>query len=238
VESENEDGEPFFYRNVMKKITLVSDSETLQTRAHNIKSQLMLDNDREYLDFIQQIYPQKLTNKRQLSLYQRDCERDVAINALMLGSGIRVSELTNANVKDLNLQQAQITVLRKGGKKDLVPIAQWVLKYIKPYLLIRDKRYQAMTTPALFVTKGSKGPRRISSATVELLVAKYSTAFNNVRITPHKLRHTLASKLYLQTHNEHLVATQLGQTSTKATGLYTHIIDTEQKHALDQLNSD
>ncbi|MBA1393671.1 tyrosine recombinase XerS, partial [Lactobacillus sp. XV13L] len=49
---------------------------------------------------------------------------------------------------------------------------------------------------------------------------------------------TLASKLYLQTHNEHLVATQLGQTSTKATGLYTHIIDTEQKHALDQLNSD
>ncbi|MCO6542891.1 MAG: tyrosine recombinase XerS [Lactobacillus sp.] len=238
VESETETGEPYFYRNVMKKISLVPDSETLQTRAHNIKSQLMLENDQQYLDFIWHSYAKKLTNKRQAKLFERDWERDLAINALMLGSGIRVSELTNANIKDLNFKQAQITVLRKGGKQDLVPIANWVLKYIQPYLLIRNERYQAATTPALFVTKGSKGPRRISSATVELLVAKYSSAFNNIRITPHKLRHTLASKLYLETHNEHLVATQLGQTSTKATGLYTHIIDTEQKNALDQLNSD
>lgn len=71
---------------------------------------------------------------------------------------------------------------------------------------------------------------------MELLVAKYSEAFNHVRITPHKLRHTLASKLYLETKNEKLVATQLGQSSTKATGLYTHIVDTQQKDALDHLN--
>ncbi|MFT8744474.1 MAG: tyrosine-type recombinase/integrase, partial [Lentilactobacillus hilgardii] len=91
---------------------------------------------------------------------------------------------------------------------------------------------------SLFLTKGANEPRRISTATVELLVAKYSQAFNHVRITPHKLRHTLASKLYLETNNEHLVATQLGQTSTKAAGLYTHIVDTKQKKALDELHKD
>lgn len=238
-ESENEHGEPYFYRNVMKKISLVPDSETLQTRARNIKSQLMLNNDHQYLDFIQNQYYDQLpaTSTRQKKMFQRDQERDVAINALMLGSGIRVSELTNANWDDLNFKQAQIKVLRKGGKYDLVPIAQWVLPYIAPYLKIRTQRYQPTPdTPALFLTKGRDAPRRINSATVELLVAKYSEAFNHVRITPHKLRHTLASKLYLETKNEKLVATQLGQSSTKATGLYTHIVDTQQKDALDHLN--
>lgn len=239
-ESENENGEPYFYRNVMKKIALVPDSETYQTRAHNIKDKLMLGHtDVDYLDFIQNRYPKQLRGKRLLKMYERDRERDVAINALMLGTGIRVSELTNSNLSDLNLKKAIISVIRKGGKRDAVPIADWVLPYIEPYLSIRTNRYLATkATPALFLTKGEHYPRRISTATVELLVAKYSQAFNHVRITPHKLRHTLASKLYLETNNEHLVATQLGQTSTKATGLYTHIIDTKQKAALDELHRD
>lgn len=237
-ESENDDGEPYFYRNVMKKISLVPESETYQTRAHNIKDKLMLgDADVRYLDFIQNKYGQKVTGKRLAKLYERDRERDVAINALMLGTGIRVSELANANLRDLSLRKATVSVQRKGGKRDAVPIASWVIPYIKPYLEIRTTRYQATkATPALFLTKGATQPRRISTATVELLVAKYSQAFNHVRITPHKLRHTLASKLYLETNNEHLVATQLGQTSTKATGLYTHIVDTKQRQALNQLH--
>lgn len=239
AESENSDGEPYFYRNVMKKVSLVQDNETYATRASHIKDQLMLgDQDKAYLNFIQDEYGQSL-DARRLRYYQRDRERDVAINALMLGTGIRVSELTNMDVRHLSLKAANVTVRRKGGKWDSVPIARWVLPYIASYIRIRRPRYQATTdTPALFLTKGTDGPHRITSATVELLVAKYSTAFNHVRITPHKLRHTLASKLYLETKNEHLVATQLGQSSTSATGLYTHIIDTQQRDALNQLHKD
>lgn len=239
AESENSDGEPYFYRNVMKKISLVQDNETYATRASHIKDQLMLgDQDKAYLDFIQDEYGQQLDAKR-LRYYQRDRERDVAINALMLGTGIRVSELTNMDVGHLSLKTANVTVRRKGGKWDSVPIARWVLPYIASYVHIRQSRYHATAaTPALFLTKSSAEPRRITPATVELLVAKYSTAFNHVRITPHKLRHTLASKLYLETKNEHLVATQLGQSSTSATGLYTHIIDTQQREALNQLHGD
>lgn len=239
-ESENYDGEPYFYRNVMKKISLVPDSETYQTRANNIKDKLMLgDTDVNYLEFIKTEYPKQITGKRILKMYERDCERDVAINALLLGTGIRVSELTNSNLKDLSLTNNTISVRRKGGKWDAVPIANWVTHYITPYLQVRKSRYEANeSTPALFLTKGAQGPRRISTATVELLVGKYSQAFNSVRITPHKLRHTLASKLYLQTHNERLVATQLGQSSTKATSLYTHIVDTKQRAALNELHKD
>ncbi|WP_369403959.1 tyrosine recombinase XerS [Secundilactobacillus silagei] len=239
VESENSEGEPYFYRNVMKKISLVQDSETYATRARHIKDKLMLgDQDKAYLNFIQDEYGQHLDAKR-LRYYQRDRERDVAINALMLGTGIRVSELTNMDVAHLSLKAASVSVRRKGGKWDSVPIAKWVLPYLASYVSIRQSRYHATAaTPALFLTRGTDEPRRITTATVELLVAKYSTAFNHVRITPHKLRHTLASKLYLETKNEHLVATQLGQSSTSATGLYTHIIDTKQREALNQLHGD
>ncbi|HBF75304.1 MAG TPA: tyrosine recombinase XerS [Lactobacillus sp.] len=239
AESENSEGEPYFYRNVMKKISLVQDSETYATRASHIKDQLMLgDQDKAYLNFIQDEYGECL-DQNHLRYYQRDRERDVAINALMLGTGIRVSELTNMDVGHLSLKAANVTVRRKGGKWDSVPIAKWVLPYLARYISIRRPRYHATAnTPALFLTMGTDEPRRIKPATVELLVAKYSTAFNHVRITPHKLRHTLASKLYLETKNEHLVATQLGQSSTSATGLYTHIIDTQQRKALNRLHDD
>ncbi|WP_283678174.1 tyrosine recombinase XerS [Lentilactobacillus sp. Marseille-Q4993] len=237
-ESETADGEPYFYRNVMKKISLVSDSETYQTRANNIKDKLLLDeNDKNFLDFIIHEYPKQLNGKRSLKMYQRDHERDIAIIATMLGTGIRVSELTNANFDDLNIHKKTISVVRKGGKRDLVPIAEWVIPYISPYLEIRSSRYFATpTTPSLFLTKAAERPRRITPASVELLVGKYSQAFNSVRITPHKLRHTLASKLYLETHNERLVATQLGQSSTKATSLYTHIVDSTQRKALNNIH--
>lgn len=236
-ESEDADGEPYFYRNVMKKVPLVPDSETFATRASQIKDQLMLgDDDMKYLEFIRSDYGKTL-GQRQQAYYQRDRERDVAINALMLGTGIRVSELTNMNVNQLSMKKATITVRRKGGKWDSVPIADWVLPYMTDYLVVRHERYQTTKqTPALFLVAGRDQPRRITTATVELLVAKYSQAYNHVRVTPHKLRHTLASKLYLETNNEHLVATQLGQSSTSATGLYTHIVDTTQHEALNRLH--
>lgn len=237
TEAETANGEPYFYRNVMKKVALVQDSETYATRASHIKEKLMLgEQDVSYLNFIQNEYGKQL-DPRKLRYYQRDRERDVAINALMLGTGIRVSELVNMDVDQLSLKAASVTVRRKGGKWDAVPVAKWVLPYLAEYVDVRSGRYQTTRdTPALFLTKGTQQPRRITSATVELLVAKYSMAFNHVRITPHKLRHTLASKLYLETKNEHLVATQLGQSSTSATGLYTHIIDTQQRSALNQLH--
>ncbi|MTV81163.1 tyrosine recombinase XerS [Secundilactobacillus folii] len=236
-ESESANGEPYFYRNVMQKIALVRDGETYATRTKAIKDQLMLgDQDRNYLTFINTRYGQNLDSRHQ-RYYERDRERDVAINALMLGTGIRVSELTNMDLKHLNLKNGSVQIRRKGGKWDSVPIAKWVLPYIAEYLKIRQARYLATEdTPALFLTKGTAQPRRITTATVELLVAKYSQAFNHVRITPHKLRHTLASKLYLETKDEHLVATQLGQSSTSATGLYTHVVDTKQRAALDALH--
>ena len=54
-------------------------------------------------------------------------------------------------------------------------------------------------------------------------------------VTPHKLRHTLATRLYDATKSQVLVSHQLGHASTQVTDLYTHIVSDEQKNALDSL---
>jgi site-specific recombinase XerD len=75
---------------------------------------------------------------------------------------------------------------------------------------------------------------RITSGNIEKMVVKYSEAFGK-RLTPHKLRHTLAFELYEETKDKVLVSQQLGQRGTSATDLYTHIDQTKQKNALNNI---
>ncbi|KIO95782.1 Integrase [Levilactobacillus brevis] len=234
-DTEDEHGEAYFNRNVMHKIALVRTNETYATRAANLKTKLMLGHtDHDYLDFIDQQYETKLS-PAQKRYFHRDKQRDLAINALLLGSGLRVSEAANADLRHLNLKTGTIGVIRKGGQRDTVPIAPWTLPYIQAYVDQRQATYHATNQDrALFLSSYRGHASRMQANSMEKMVAKYSSAFK-VRITPHKLRHTLASKLYLATKNEQLVATQLGQNSTSATGLYTHIIDEEQRHGLEKM---
>ncbi|MEY8435331.1 tyrosine recombinase XerS [Streptococcus hyointestinalis] len=234
-EVENDEGEPYFYRNVMKKVSTKKKKETLAARAENIKQKLFLgDETQAFLDYIEQDYATKLS-KRALSFFTKNKERDLAIIALLLASGIRLSEAVNLDVKDLNLNMMVIEVTRKGGKRDAVNVASFAKPYLEQYLAIRKARYKAeKTDTALFLAEYRGKPNRIDASSIEKLVAKYSQGFK-VRVTPHKLRHTLATRLYDSTKSQVLVSHQLGHASTQVTDLYTHIVNDEQKNALDKL---
>ena len=107
--------------------------------------------------------------------------------------------------------------------------------YLENYLSIRNKRYKAEKQDvALFLTEYRGVPNRIDASSIEKMVAKYSQDFK-IRVTPHKLRHTLATRLYDATKSQVLVSHQLGHASTQVTDLYTHIVNHEQKNSLDNL---
>ncbi|HHA9624665.1 TPA: tyrosine-type recombinase/integrase, partial [Streptococcus pneumoniae] len=113
--------------------------------------------------------------------------------------------------------------------------AAFAKPYLENYLAIRNQRYKTeKTDTALFLTLYRGVPNRIDASSVEKMVAKYSEDFK-VRVTPHKLRHTLATRLYDATKSQVLVSHQLGHASTQVTDLYTHIVSDEQKNALDSL---
>jgi len=234
-EVEDENGDPYFYRNVMKKIATKKKKETLAARAENIKGKLFLgDETMAFIEYIDKEYQNKLSH-RALSSFQKNKERDLAIIALLLASGVRLSEAVNLDLKDLNLNMMVIEVTRKGGKRDSVNVAAFAKPYLEEYLKIRAHRYKAeKQDQALFLTEYRGVPNRIDASSIEKLVAKYSQDFK-VRVTPHKLRHTLATRLYGATKSQVLVSHQLGHASTQVTDLYTHIVNDEQKNALDKL---
>ncbi|MFP3767964.1 tyrosine recombinase XerS, partial [Streptococcus sp. TATVAM-FAB35] len=234
-EVEDENGDPYFYRNVMKKISTKKKKETLAARAENIKGKLFLgDETMAFIEYIDKEYQNKLSH-RALSSFQKNKERDLAIISLLLASGVRLSEAVNLDLKDLNLNMMVIEVTRKGGKRDSVNVAAFAKPYLEEYLKIRAPRYKAeKQDQALFLTEYRGVPNRIDASSIEKLVAKYSQDFK-VRVTPHKLRHTLATRLYGATKSQVLVSHQLGHASTQVTDLYTHIVNDEQKNALDKL---
>lgn len=236
ITADNNDGEPYFERNVMLKINSLNDTKTLNYRAHALAAHMYRGQMKfDFIDFIENRYPQ-VCDKRSLPAYRRNKERDIAIVALILGTGIRVSETANVNVNDINWQQQMLDVTRKGGQKDSVPIAPWAVKHVQDYRDLRAQRYGATKKDqAFFLTIYQGKTRRITANAIERMVKKYSTAFGHP-LTPHKLRHTLASELYDVTKDQVLVSQQLGQKGTSATDLYTHVDQKEQKAALREIS--
>ncbi|MDR3156730.1 MAG: tyrosine recombinase XerS [Lactobacillales bacterium] len=234
-EVENDEGEPYFHRNVMKKIQTHKKRETLAARAENIKSKIFLgEESREFLEFINNKYAEKLS-PRALACFHKNKERDLAIIALILGSGIRLSECIGLDMDDLHLRTQRVEIFRKGGKRDSVNMASFALPYLEQYLAVRKNKYQPeKLNKALFLTSYRNKANRIDASSVEKMVGKYSQSFK-VKVSPHKLRHTLATRLYAETNSQVLVSHQLGHSSTQVTDLYTHIVDEEQKDALNRL---
>lgn len=136
VTADLKNGEPYFYRNVMLKIPLVKGSrESISYRNAKFSPMLYTGSKKhEWLSYIKNDYEKELSNRKRSSfLFNK--EIDVAVIALLLGSGIRVSELVHLNLKDLNVTQRSIIVIRKGNKKDAPLIADWAMPYIKDYLI-------------------------------------------------------------------------------------------------------
>lgn len=219
-------------RNVSHLIHIRKKSETLHYRAAQLEGKLFLgDETKAFLDFVEHEYEKSISN-RAITSFKKNKKRDLAILSLFLSSGLRCAELVGINLNDLNLETGKVRVMRKEGKKDVVPIAHFSHKYITDYFEARssiDTEIQA-----LFITDYNQKIRKISNASINKLVAKYSEGYK-VRVTPHTLRHTFATRLYNVSHSQVLVSNQLGHSSTKPTELYTHIVSAEAKDALRKL---
>lgn len=231
-QTEDKDGNTYMTRNVSRLIHIRKKSETLHYRAAQLEGKLFLgDETRAFLEFVEHDYEKVISNRARTS-FKKNKERDLAILSLFLSSGLRCAELVGVNLDDLNLETNTVRVMRKEGKRDVVPIARFSHKYIYSYYEIRSS--MNIDIQALFITDYNQQFRKISNASINKMVAKYSEAYK-VRVTPHTLRHTFATRLYNVSGSQVLVSNQLGHSSTKPTELYTHIVSAEAKDALKKL---
>jgi len=165
--------------------------------------------------------------------------RDNAIISLLLGTGIRVSELVGMNIDDVDFTNNSFTVTRKGEKQSILYFSDDIALTICDYLDIRDKIVEKHTLApndenALFLSLQGK---RISVRAVELIVKKYAAAVTPLKkITPHKLRSTYGTALYRATKDIYVVAEVLGHKDINTTKRhYAAIGEDIKKSAVDKV---
>ena len=154
---------------------------------------------------------------RQQKLLKFNRTRDTAMLLLFLGTGIRVSECVGLNIDDLDFETNAFLITRKGGDQSILYFPQQVADALLEYLEVR-KKIEPLPghEEALFL---SWQKRRITQRAVQNLVKKYAlvAAPLKKRISPHKLRSTFGTNLYLETGDIYLVADVLGHSSVDVT---------------------
>lgn len=238
-ETENNDGDTYIERNVMAKFPLKREAKTSNERAAELNRNILKDQEiPEFLRYVEYEYENTLESPQQLSRFKRDKLRDLAILHLLLGSGVRVAEASALEISELNLKAGTISVKRKGGKQDNIPIMIEAVLAIEHYLKIRDINYPgAQYCPFVFVAK-KKPVSELSRRAIQNLVEKYTRAYtgNTKGLYPHKLRHSFA--LDYRKHNDDLLmlSEQLGHSNTNTTRLYVNRSDEERLIALEKVS--
>ncbi len=154
---------------------------------------------------------------RQRSYYEKTKERDFAIITLLLGTGIRVSELVGLNLTDIDFKNQGLHLIRKGRKEMTVYFGDEVADALLQYIEGSRSHIIALEghEDALFFSMQRK---RIGVQAVQNLVKKYARAVTPLkRITPHKLRSTYGTALYQETDDIYLVAEVLGHSDVNTT---------------------
>lgn len=181
-------------------------------------------------------------SKKQKQFHEKTKVRDCAILALMLGTGIRVSECVGLNLSDLDLKEQGIHIHRKGGKEATVYFSNEVAQYLEQYLKERKTLCTEETStqtgtqeePALFLSLRKK---RLTVRSVEYLVKKYaSIATPKKKITPHKLRSSYGSALYAKTNDIYLVADILGHNDVNITRKFYAAIEEERRKSVKNID--
>ena len=152
----------------------------------------------------------------------KEGQRERVILEVLYASGVRVSELVNIKLKDIDFSNKNILILGKGSKERLVSFGDYALEYINLYLKEgRNLLLDGVKSDYLIVGKKSEKltTRRVEQI-IDDIIKKTSIKLN---ITPHMFRHTFATHLLDNGCDLLVVQELLGHASLSSTEIYTHV---------------
>lgn len=160
--------------------------------------------------------------------------RDKAMLEVLYSSGIRVSELVELEMSDLDLQEGVLRVRGKGRKDRLTPIGSQAIKALQRYFEMRalDAKCQTNTSGRVFLNKHGE---ELSTRSVRRKLDKYLVqAGLDPGISPHTLRHSFATHLLNNGADLRSVQELLGHQSLSTTQIYTHLTTDRMKKVYDE----
>ncbi len=155
--------------------------------------------------------------------------RDVAILELLYASGMRVSELCQLKINDID--ETFIRVMGKGNKERLVPLGQKALAAIDHYLLHFRDRGKMFHLETLFLSKRGRPLSRMDIWNLIKYYAKSAGIQKNV--SPHTMRHSFATHLLDNGADLRVIQELLGHVNIGSTDRYTHISKSHLQQSFD-----
>ena len=219
----------YLYSNNLKRTTVSRKISTLRTFYEFWMTQDTSVNN----PFIQLVHPKKEQYLPQF-FHEQELEalfntvsndakkglRDRVVIELLYATGIRVSELVNIKVMDLDMNLPGVKVLGKGNKERFVPFGEFCRQSIEQYLE-KFKPLKGKSHPYLIVNM--KGDPITERGIRYLLNDVVKRTAGVTEIHPHKLRHTFATHLLNQGADLRTVQSLLGHVNLSTTGKYTHV---------------
>jgi len=143
--------------------------------------------------------------------------RDKAMMELLYATGVRVSELVNIKLNDIDFNRRVIRVIGKGSKERLVPFGEKAFIALNNYLALRENRI----TKEIFLSNRGTGITRISFWNrVKFYLNRCGLS---IEISPHTLRHAFATHILNRGADLRSVQMLLGHSDLSTTQIYTHI---------------
>lgn len=153
-----------------------------------------------------------------------DGYRDKTMLEVLYATGMRVSELVNVPLKNVDLKMEYVIVMGKGSKERMLPLGRTALHYLEHYIsVVRPQLLHGKpdSSKALFVT-GWGGPMT-RERFYEIIVAYGQSAGLSKKVTPHMLRHSFATHLLNNGTDLRVVQELLGHADISTTQIYTHL---------------
>lgn len=147
--------------------------------------------------------------------------RDKAIIECLYATGMRISELVNLNLENINLNTGWIKVIGKGSRERMIPLTREAVKWVSKYLNEREVNKRKQGCLPLFCNRYGG---RLSRQSCWKMLKKYARkAGIDKEVSPHILRHSFATHLLSRDADLRSVQELLGHINISTTQIYTHI---------------
>ena len=154
--------------------------------------------------------------------------RNKAMLELMYATGLRVSELVNLKLQDIDLNQDIVRTMGKGSKERIIPIGDYAKEYLEKYLYeYRGTMLKKSSNEYLFLNNHGKKMTRQGFFKIIKNIAKEKGIDKD--LSPHTLRHSFASHLLKYGADLRTIQELLGHSDISTTQIYTHITNEELK---------
>lgn len=225
----------------IKDFLKIRNEEETTTIAHNltviknfhaylIKEKIVKENVSEFIERpkLKKSIPKALSmddidNLLNITLKTPFDYRNKAMLELMYGCGLRVSELVNLEVHDIDMSNCIVRIMGKGSKEREIPIGEYAIHYLNLYLQEREKLLKNKSCDKLFLNNHGQGMTR--QGFFKNLKGILREKGLNENISPHTLRHSFATHLLNRGADLRSIQEMLGHSDISTTKIYTKVND-------------